>query len=523
MVGKKPLWQKWGEEGLAGLSGGLLLALSFPPFPTRFLVIVALVPLLRYFIVKAGDRSWRRAGWLKRGFVTGYLFGVAFFLTLLYWIANLIPASSARMPWLMVPALLLLVLYLSCYTGLVSMMLAFLVHRFGRKGVFAAPALWALVELARSRGELGFSWGVISTALAPHPVAIQGLALYGPFGLSLVLVLVNVLIAFALFGVSRRQKSEAAAVAVVLIATHLFWGAREITRLDRTLERGAEVAVVQPNLDLAIKWEPAYRDSIFRDIERRMIAAASGGVDLVVFPETAAPVTIQYDHAYRKWLGNMARDSGTDLAIGFIDHTKENNDWVAFNAAGLFSSEGRLVTQYRKVNLLPFGERIPFSQYLPLLGRLEFGQANFRSGTVPTIFESKAGKFGILICFESTFADYTRNYVRSGADFLVNITNDGWFGSRTGPMQHVESVILRAVENRVTLVRAANTGISLHVDPVGRVRGRIDLDVDGAISDRLNRSSGTTLFTRYGHVPFLIMALFNLVAVAAAILLFRRD
>ena len=254
-----------------------------------------------------------------------------------------------------------------------------------------------------------------------------------------------------------------------------------------------------------------------------MLAAASGGADLVVFPETAAPVTIQYEHAYMKWLGNMARDSGAELAIGVIDHTRENNDWVVFNAAGLFDSEGELVSQYRKVNLLPFGERIPFSQYLPLLGRLEFGQANFRPGTVPTIFESKAGKFGILIFFESTFAYYTRKYVLSGADFLVNITNDGWFGSRAGPLQHVESAILRAVENRVTLVRAANTGVSLHVDPAGRVRGRIDLDIDGAISERLYRPSGMTLFTRYGHVPFLVMALFNLAAVAAAILLFRRD
>jgi apolipoprotein N-acyltransferase len=199
------------------------------------------------------------------------------------------------------------------------------------------------------------------------------------------------------------------------------------------------------------------------------------------------------------------------------------DDWVVYNAAGLFNGNGKLVSIYRKVNLLPFGERIPFSQYLPLLGRLEFGQANFRPGSEPTIFESSAGTFGVLICFESTFANYTRNYVRNGAGFLVNITNDGWFGSRTGPLQHVESAVVRAVENRVSLVRAANTGVSLQVDPAGRILRRIDLDIDGAISARLYRPSGMTFFTRYGHVPFLAMALLNLIAVAAANLIFRGD
>lgn len=505
--------QRWRVEILAGLPGGFLLALSFPPFATRVLSLVALVPLLGYFIA---GRSGKNPITIKRAVITGFIFGLSFFLTLLFWIANLIPESSASMPWIMVPALIILVLYLSCYTALFSFILSLLVRRFGAVSLFAAPGLWSLVELARSRGELGFPWGVVSNSIAIYPVAIQGVSLYGPFGLSFFIVLVNVLVTLAVFKGSLKWRFFSVAGAAIIIVVHLAWGANVIDRIDRQLaaaDTEADVAVVQPNLDLGIKWKRAFRDTVFSQIERMTFEAAARGAELVIFPETAAPISISHDHLYQQRLEFMAEKASVDLLTGYVDHVREGDGLSVYNAAGLFSSQGRHIATYEKVNLLPFGEKMPWSQYLPVLSKLDFGQANFKAGEDQTLFVSSKGKFGVLICFESIFSDFTRGYVRAGADFLVNITNDGWFGSRSGPMQHAELAVFRAIENRVTLLRAANTGISMIVDPAGRIRERIDLDVEGIILVPIYVIEEQAFFTRHGHLPFLLLALVSVVVV----------
>jgi apolipoprotein N-acyltransferase len=516
------------EELVTGIIGGLLMALSFPPFATRVFSCIALVPLFRYFLVGAGrktgtrQRGDRTGGAARRGFVLGYAAGFAFFMMLLYWIANLIPASSARMPWLMVPALVLLVLYLSCYPALAMLALALLKQRRGVGALAAAPALWSLMELARSRGELGFSGGIISNALARYPVAIQGLSFYGPFGLSFVLVSANLLAAAALFGRSKGGRLWALVLLVVLVSGHLAWGRWEMNRIegDRK-ELGTTIAVVQPNMDLAFKWQKAYRDSVFGQIDRLTRDAAGRGAGLVVFPETAAPVSFRFSSLYRERLRVTAIKAGAELLIGHIDHETRDDEWSSFNSASLFEADGTIRATYGKVNLLPFGERIPFSQYLPILSRLDFGQANFLPGAEAIIFDSDAGRFGVMICFESTFSHFARTYVRGGADFLVNITNDGWFGSRRGPLQHAETAILRAVENRVPIYRAANTGVSMIVDPTGIVRERIGLDLPGIILNRGYRAGHPSFYTRYGHLVFYVAALGSL-AVPFAAGIFRR-
>jgi apolipoprotein N-acyltransferase len=517
------------DELVTGALGGALMALSFPPFPTRVLACVALVPLFRYFYRAASPADDSSRGWggrdrpLKRGFLVGYSTGIVFFIILLYWISNLIPASSARMPWLMVPAVVVLTLYLSLYPALFSLMLASLTRRWGRIAIAAAPALWALTEIARSRGELGFSWGILASSLAIHPEAIQGLSLYGPFGLSLVLVLVNLLIATALFHGSRWSRTAAAITLVIIVAGHLGWGTREMDRVER--ERSGPdvtVAVVQPNVDLAFKWKKEYRDSVFSQIDYLTREAAGRGAGLVIFPETSAPISFKFSGFYRELLRATAFRSGVDLLIGHIDHEARDDEWRSFNAASLFQSDGTLQATYGKVNLLPFGERIPFSQYMPMLGSLDFGQANFLPGERAVVFESAAGRFGVLICFESTFSHYARDYVRDGADFLVNITNDGWFGSRRGALQHAETAILRAVENRVTLYRSANTGVSLVAEPTGRVPERIGLDVPGMILHRGYRLVRPPFYTRHGHLLFTAMAALSLAVPIAYRLLAPR-
>jgi len=524
--------QRWGEELFTGMASGFLLALSFPPFPTRFLAAVALVPVLRYYIVKYPDGAGRATGhpggpkvapdggpgWVKRSLVLGLALGIAFFTTLLFWILNLIPESGVTAHWVLFPALVLLVLYLSCYTMLFTLGLSALARRLGAAAVFAAPTVWTLTELARSHGELGFSWGDLAYALAIHPDAIQGASVYGPFGLSFVIVLLNVLCAFAFFARSRARRAVAIVLFVALAGGHLMWGRAAIARFDRErveLGPSKEVAVVQPNVDLRLKFEGSFRDSIFTQMEAFTKKAAGEGAMLIIFPETAAPVSFKVTPQYLGWLERVSTEYHIDILTGFIDHTIIKGVWEPQNGAALIDHQGRFAAVYEKMNLLPFGEKMPFSQYFPILRKANFGQANFIPGAKQTIFDSSVGRFGVLICFESTFSLFTRRYVTHDAEFLVNITNDGWFGSSRGPIQHAEMAILRSVENRVTLFRSAYTGVSMVVDPMGRVLQSLPTFKEGMIYGTVERIPRHPIYERAGYTVYWIMIAVNMILVYA--------
>ncbi len=505
---------EWRDELVAGVASGLMLAASFPPFPTRFLSVFALVPVLWYFAVRP------RAG-LKRGFWLGFIQGVVFFAILMCWILRLIPESGVTMPWILGPALAILTAYLSCYTGLFGLAQGFLGKKLGPGAVFAAPAIWSLVEFIRSHGELGFSWGSLAYAFAIHPIAIQGASFYGPFGLTLMIVLLSALVAWALASKTWRARAAAGIAFAAIAGGHLIWGAGEIARVDRAkvrLNGEGGVAVMQPNVDLGLKFEASYRDSIFMQMQRYSEIASDRGANLIIFPETAAPVSFKFSPDYLGWMESMARGNSIDILTGYVDHTQKGAEFLAYNAAALISKQGGLAGNYHKVNLLPFGEKMPWSEYVPALSKIDFGQANFIPGKTQTIFDSSVGKFGVLICFESSFSDFTRRYIRGGADFLVNITNDGWFGDNQGPIQHAEMAIFRSVENRVTLFRAGYTGVSMVVDPAGRVQAYLGTFKEGMIYGTAYRSPRETVYTRHGYAIYFGMAIVNLILVWVVLL-----
>jgi apolipoprotein N-acyltransferase len=394
------------------------------------------------------------------------------------------------------------------------MFMALLVRKYGLRALIAAPALWSLTEMARSNGELAFSWGVLSNAMAQYPVAIQSLSIYGPYGFSFLIVVVNLLIALVLFVRSTRKRIVSFILLIVIVGAHLGFGILRIEEFDKEksdVAKKGSIAIIQPNLSLDIKWKPEYKDRIFRQIESLTKEVSTRGAKLVIFPETSAPIALSRSIRYENWLETIARNSEVELLVGYIDYSFKDNLWKSYNSAGLFNAEGNLTKEYHKVNLLPFGEKIPFSQYFPSLEKIDFGQANFKSGKKRILFNSQFGRFGVLICFESTFPGFVRNYVRDGARYLVNITNDGWFGSSRGPLQHSETAIIRAVENGVTVLRAANTGVSMYIDPVGRVQGRVGLDVEGKIECSVSSFPVSTFYVRYGNALFFVLVVLSLV------------
>jgi len=483
---------------LSALASGLLLAAAFPPLSLGPLSCVALIPVL--VALHRGKNSPRLF------FKTGYVFGAAFFFTHLWWIVKLSPAASITVPWLMMPATIVLVLYLAVYPGLFFLMLRWI----GRgRMLFAAllgPALWVIVEWIRSSGEFGFPWGSIGYSLVRYPVMIQGAALFGVLGLGALVVMVNALWARALLSTRLGTKGLLFAAGAAVLVSNVLGGKAAIERFDaQKPDKRSVVALVQPNIDLAVKWEPQFTDSTFSLIERLTRQAAGFGPSLVVFPETAAPVYVRYSLKHKKRLEDLSRSSGAGIFIGFLDARYDGPRGVLnyYNSSALFLPNGAF-TQYDKIHLLPFGEVIPFGWKFRFLQKINFGQANFQPGPEKPPIPSPVGNLAPLICFESTFSELSRKGVAHGADVFVNITNDGWFGNTPGPYQHSDMAILRAVENRRFLLRSGNTGVTMVVDPVGRVTNTLAMNKEGFLIGEIHRVDGRTFYTRHGDKTILL-------------------
>ncbi len=483
---------------LPAIASGLLLAAAFPPLSLGPLSCVALIPVL--------VALHRRTNPPRVFFKTGHLFGVAFFAAHLWWVAKLSPAASMTVPWLMIPATIALVLYLALYPGLFFLLLRWIGGGRSLFGGLLGPALWVIIEWIRSSGEFGFPWGSIGYSLVRYPAMMQGAAFLGVLGLGAIIIMVNMLWAEARLSARLRTKGLYFAAGAALLVLNLLGGKAAIERFDaEKTDKRFTVALVQPNIDLTVKWQPEFVDSTFNLIERLTQQAAGFRPGLVVFPETAAPVYLRYSLKHRSRMEDLARSTGAGIFIGFLDgrHDGPKGSVNFYNSSALFDPNGGYA-QYDKNHLLPFGEVIPFGWKFRFLQKIDFGQANFQPGPKKPPIPSPVGNLAPLICFESTFSELSRKAVESGADVFVNITNDGWFGSTPGPYQHSDMAILRAVENRRFLLRSGNTGVTMVVDPVGRVSHKLAMNKEGFLIGEIHGVRGKTFYTRHGNKTVLI-------------------
>ena len=289
------------------------------------------------------------------------------------------------------------------------------------------------------------------------------------------------------------------AAAVFLIAPPLAgaW------RLSRPYKRPTvRVALVQPNVGNDEKWAPEKRAEIFAmmgDLTREGVAQ---GAQLVVWPETAAPCYLLKDREWRPWVQDLVASTGVPLLTGVPDYqiVGEGDDrHVTYtNTGAFFDAAGDLAGRMDKIRLVPFGERIPFSQYVPLLAHLDFGEADFLPGKGPVLFEGASCTFGNLVCFEATYPDLVRSYANLGAEMLVNITNDSWFGAGSGAEQHMNMAAVRCVETGCGMARCANSGISVGIDAFGRTFGRTSLFTRTVSVVDVPLRQGRTLYDRLG-------------------------
>ena len=463
-----------------------MLAAAFPKLGGGLIALVALVPL-------GLALEWRERATPRTAFRLGYMTGVTFFITLLYWIPFL-PRENVTIPYLMFPMLLLMVAYLALYPA-VSVLTAVWLARRKLPIAFTLPPLWVLFEVTRSTGIFGFPWGVLGYAPAAVPSFIQFAAFTGMWGVSLWILVVNGCIVHAVTAKTRSVRNASILAAVLLVVIPALHGTLRLRAAKP--HSTVTVGLVQPNVG-EDKWQTGVRDSVVAQVirvTRDMGARERTPPDLYIWPETAVPAPIRRDPMYRVQIKDLVEELNAPLLAGYPDGVRESNGNVRYtNSAGLIMPGRGLVRQYDKRHLVPFSEYFP----LPFLSRVNFGQADFAAVKELGLFSQLEVPFGVLICFESMFPAESRSLCRAGARYLVNITNDQWFGDSAAPYQHFEVNVLRCIENGIGMARAANTGISGVLDPYGRVVLRTGTFVPAGVEGKVEVREGTTFYTRYG-------------------------
>jgi apolipoprotein N-acyltransferase len=270
------------------------------------------------------------------------------------------------------------------------------------------------------------------------------------------------------------------------------------------------VAIVQPSIEQAVKWDPAFQAETLAVYRALTVQAARSAPTVVVWPETAIPTLLRRDPVALDQLRKLSEELKTPLLLGTVDRRTEAAAQRYFNSAFLLSGTG-IQAAYDKIHLVPFGEYIPLSWLIGFVRQWAEFISEFTAGTQLTVFPLGGAPFGVVICYEGVFPELFRGFVARGAGWMVNMTNDAWFGRTSGPWQHLAMLPFRAVEHRVAIARAANTGVSAFIDPDGRIRASLPLFERGVLTARLPLRRAATFYTRAGDLfAYLCLALTGL-------------
>ena len=468
---------------------GILLVLAYPPFNLEQLAWIAFIPLFFSLENKA----------LKVRFFAGYFFGVTFFSGIFYWLTNVSILGAIAL------------------VGLLSFWPAvFCTYKIKglRFDIFGISALWVITEILRSYAFTGFPWGLLGHSQYLNLSTIQIADITGAYGISFLIVAVNFMI-YA-FLKNMHSKNTYAIICLFLLTTAYSYGFYRLK--EEYLAVPLRIGVVQGNIPQDMKWDPVHKKHILDQYEILTEELRAYKPDLIVWPETSLPGILEDDEYISTRVLGLAKSLQTFLLVGTI----RKGELQYYNSAYLISPKGEVASVYDKIHLVPFGEYMPFEKHLGML-RIFINKpiGDYGKGKELTLFQVNTEKhsalgdsiirdtlfyqFGVLICFEDIFPDIARDLVRKGADILINITNDAWFEKTSAPYQHLQSSVFRAVENRVPVVRSANTGISCFINQKGRIFKSVSIDgeesfVEGYEQAEVCPARKPAFYTFFGHI-----------------------
>jgi apolipoprotein N-acyltransferase len=501
-------------DAAAAAASGALFAIAFPPFP---LVVPAFLCLVPFAVALA--RAADAGDGVRRGARLGFWAGFVGYGAMLYWIGIAL-AIYTKLSFLGYAAS---VMVMAAWTALGGAALYVVRRTTGWPMAVALPVVWVTLELwINYVPDLAFPWLPLGLAVARHPLLAQAADLTGVRGLSFWIVLTNGLLADAWLLRTRRAvawRGAAAAAAAAAVCAYGWWRISTVPLRDL-----GPIAAVQPNVPQDEKWEEENRDEIVRRLARLTRARTdSGDPALVIWPEVALPGFLSQHPDWQDTLRVLSTGGGTPILFGALDARYSGpRVYEYFNAALLVDERGVLNAQppYHKRALVPVVERVPFLNPRWFSKLKFFG--GFGRGTNAAPFRFAFGDAGVLICYESIFPEVSRAFRRDGAEILLNITNDAWFGRSLAPYQHEAHVALRAIETRTGIVRAANTGITEYVDPLGRVHGPTPLFVEESRVYQVQTSDVTSPYVAVGDWLSAICAVLTLALVARGTVHARR-
>jgi len=458
----------------------------------------------------------------------GYFVGLLTNLMLLYWIgwATLAGAISA-------------ILVLPAYVALFAFLHVFSLQKWGEKSILLAPVWWTSIEWIKSLGQIGFPWFTLGYSQSRYLSLIQFAEYVSVIGISFWVLLINVQLYTFLQSIRHKQTVYKPIIILGLLFLLPFLHGKMVIPEKITLPDADKIRIglVQGNIDPFQKWKPQFKDSSFTTYTRLTEQVARFKPDLIIWPETATPCWLRYEYKYLSQIKHQLDTLNIPLLTGTPDYQfVSETEYRTYNAAILIQPHSAEIQTYYKLRLVPFGERIPYEDSFPftlikgLLNKLEMGQGNFSPGDRPVVFsfprtvtkdashtkppaysslKSKSNlttstndsiRFGVAICYESVFPKIVNKFIKLGAQFQVIITNDAWFGKTAMPFQHLYYAVFRAIENRVSIARGTNTGISAFIDPYGHITSTTPLYQEAILVDEIPLLNQKSFYVKYGNI-----------------------
>jgi apolipoprotein N-acyltransferase len=474
---------------LLSILSGLLLTAGFPKPAMFYLAWVALLPLLYAVEGKTG----------KQALALGFICGMVHSWTCLLWIHHAVYHYGGFSPLIS----FLVLLILCCTMAVYPAVFALLAQRWVSAPllfVFGLPFVWVALEWARAFAISGFPWANMGYTQTPLNVLIQFADITGVYGVSWLVVLVNTVIYGFIRNLSRKSGVAVLAVCIVAALVYGSWRTAQIGAMQDRNE-SMNVGVVQGNIAQNQKWDPAFEaETINRyALLSEQCAKKDPVPDILVWPESAMPFFYGIDDDPSSKVDEIVKKCGKPLLFGSIGVTMVEGRPRLLNRAYLLDENAGLRGGYAKQHLVPFGEYVPYSSLLFFIHHIAAaGSMDFVPGREPGPVFFRGLPMGVLICYEAIFPQISRETVRRGARILMNITNDAWYGDTGGPYQHLEISRWRAIEFRVPLVRAANTGISAIFDATGRECGRLALNTAGFLTCSVHPMLYLSFYAKYG-------------------------
>ncbi len=503
------------------LISGLFLTLSFPDTNIAWLAFFALVPLLMSIQSMTPTES----------FYAGFITGISFFLTLIYWIVPTIHVYGGLHLILAFGGLTLLCLYLALYPAIFAFTLKKL--KYGSYMPLLAACIWTGLEYIRTYAFTGFSWGTLGYSQYENLALIQIADFTGVYGVSFLIILVNS--SLAILFMSFKKKIAGQYIIPVIYTTVLvigvyIYGSQKINNIDSQIKKAEKttISIIQGNIKQNLKWSDEFKIHTIEKYIQLSKSQIKKNPDLVIWPETALPFYYGFDRVLSNHVNQCVESSKTNFLIGSPAFELDKEHTKFYNRAYLFDRFADITGSYDKNHLVPFGEYVPFGDYLTFLGKITAQAGNFSTGNqafLPLEFNNHnlnvTRKTGVLICFEILFPSISSKFVKNGADILTTITNDAWFGHSSAAMQHFSIAVFRAVENRRTLARAANTGISGFIDPKGKIIETTSLFKDTAVTRKVPILTNISFYTKHGDL-FAIGSILVTLTIFAWIFIIRK-